>query len=899
MSAESGQMLSHYRLVEKIGEGGMGVVWKAVDTSLNREVAIKVLPEAFATDTERLARFEREAKLLASLNHPNVAAIYGIHEAESIRFLAMELVEGQDLAERLSRGALPVEEAIRIALEIARGFEAAHDKGVIHRDLKPANVKLSPGGAVKVLDFGLAKAFALDTSGESAPSLSPTITSLGTVAGMILGTAAYMSPEQAKGKTVDRRADIWSFGAVLFEMLSGRQMFQGETVSETMAAVLMKDPEWNVLPAGTPEPVKRLLQRCLQREPTSRLRDIGDARIVLDEALRSPISAGGATAEQAPATRRALLPWILAAVFFVALLVVLLSRPAERASNGVMRLKLPIPESVLSAGSPLPRLAISPDGNKVVFLGFDDAKDNSQLYLRAIDQTEVIAIHGTEGAHSPTFSPDGQWIAFGQDGMLKKVRATGGPSMTLCEAPLLRGLSWADDGTIVFAPRRASGLMRVLDAGGTPEPLTTLDFDPSSTILPSHRWPEVLPGSRAVLFTATENDSDYSEARIVAVTLDGGQVKTIVERGSFPRYVPAGFLVFVRGATLFAGRFDPQALELLSPAVPVLEGIANQPLYGNTQLAFSDDGVLIYLDDSASGVERLLSWIDREGNETPASATRARFRDLSLSPDGKRVAISIFETNGIDVWILELERDILSRLTLDSALDQNPVWSPDGQWIAFDSLRETASRNIYRVRSNGTGEVERLTTSARHNFPQSWSPDGKTIAFVETETETGSDVMLLRLGDPPEVEAFLQTPFNQTWPTFSPDGRWLAYVSDESGQDAVYVVPVGRPGARTKISTQDGFAPRWTPDGKELLYVTREEKLMSVAIPVVDGELRPELPSEVIAFPRAWGGFYSVSLDGKRVLINRNAVDEGASLQEPTVVVGWFDELEARVPKGR
>jgi serine/threonine protein kinase len=458
---EPGQTLLHYRLIEKIGEGGMGVVWKAVDTSLNREVAIKVLPDAFAADTERVARFEREAKLLASLNHPNVAAIYGIHEAESIRFLAMELVEGEDLAERLSRGALPVEEAIRIALEIARGFEAAHEKGVIHRDLKPANVKLSLDGAVKVLDFGLAKAFALDSSGESAgPSLSPTITSAGTVAGMILGTAAYMSPEQAKGKTIDRRADIWSFGAVLFEMLSGRRMFQGETVSETMAAVLMKDPEWNVLPAGTPGAVQRLLQRCLQREPASRLRDIGDARIVLDEALRSPAAAVDATAGEAPSTRRALLPWILAAVFFVVMVVALLPRPAERGSNGVMRLKLPIPESVRATGSPLPRLAISPDGRKVVFRGFDDAKDNSQLYFRAIDQAEVVAIPGTEGANSPTFSPDGQWIAFGLDGMLKKIPVTGGPSMTLCEAPRLRGMSWADDGTIVFAPGRASGLTR-------------------------------------------------------------------------------------------------------------------------------------------------------------------------------------------------------------------------------------------------------------------------------------------------------------------------------------------------------------------------------------------------------------------------------------------------------
>jgi serine/threonine-protein kinase len=901
VTIKPGQDLLHFHLVEKIGEGGMGVVWKAVDTTLNRDVAIKILPEGFSGEGERLARFEREAKLLASLNHPNIAGIYGIYpstgsgQAGGLRFLSMELVEGEDLQQRLSRGALSRGEALKLALQIARAFETAHESGVIHRDLKPANVKLTPEGQIKVLDFGLAKALAQDPSGPGgSPSLSPTLTSTGTVAGMVLGTAAYMSPEQAKGREVDRRADIWSFGVVLFEMLTGRRLFDGEGISETLAAVIMKEVDWGGLPADTPPSIRRLLKCCLERDPKSRLRDIGDARIAIEEALRAPEEAQvpAAAASQRPAWL-SILPWLVATASLVALAVVWLAPARESDRLPVMRLRLSVPEETRVGVRPLPMLSLSPDGRRLVFVGAGE--EDNLLYMRSIDQPTAVALPGTERAQNPIFSPDGQWIAFKQGRELKKVSVMGGPPTRLCDAPRLRGASWGPDGTIVFTPERATGLMRVPDAGGTPELLTTLDHDPADPITPSHRWPEFLLDGRTVLFTSTENDSDYGEAKIVALSLDNLEQKTIVEGASFPRYVPAGFLAFVRGDTLFAARFDPERLELLGPAVPVLEGLATFPFYGSAQLTFSSNGTMAYFEQGGATGQESLVWVSREGEETTASTLPGVFSNAALSPDGRHVAVTQFADGETNIWIVELERDTASRLTFHPS-DDGPVWSPDGDWIVFDSMRDSASRNLYRKRANGTGEAERLTTNLRHQYPSSWSPDGKVLAFTETEGDTEADILLLRLEDPPETEVFLKTPFNERDPALSPDGRWIAYVSDESGRPEVYVLPLDGGGGRTKISTEEGYDPKWSPDGRELLYVNDDEKLMSVRVSVEGGVLRPQSPREVIEYPETYGVPFAVSTDGTRFLVDKDVIDTSAGLPEPTVVVNWFDELEAKVP---
>jgi serine/threonine-protein kinase len=721
LKLNTNQTLLHYRLDEKIGEGGMGVVWKATDTTLNRQAAIKVLPEAFADDPGRVGRFEREARFVASLNHPNVAGIYGTHEVPGCRFLAMEFVEGEDLAERLSRGMIPRDEALEIAVQIARGLEAAHDSGVIHRDLKPANVKLTPDGSVKVLDFGLAKVFAPESAGGSDPSLSPTLTSAGTAVGMILGTASYMSPEQAKGKDVDRRADIWSFGVVLFEMLTGRSMFQGETVAETLAAVLMREVDLEALPAGTPGQVKRLLQRCLLRDPQARLKDIGEARLLLEEALETP---GAETPLETAAPARssgwlARLPWAVAA-FAVAVAVwfgLSSSSGPERAK--VMRLDLSMQDPVEFRAFELVPLAVSPDGDQVVLAGKNEAGEG--LHLRALDRDEAAFLAGTEGAWNPVFSPDGRWIAFVQEGKLRKISVSGGPPVTLCDVPDVRGMSWGVGGRIVFAPGRATGLMLVGESGGTPVPLTELEPVESSVVTPSHRWPEFLPDGKTVLFTSTTDDNNYDAADIVAVSVADGTKKVVVEGATFPRYAAAGFLVFLRQGTLFAARFAPERVELLGPPVPILEGVGFQPTYGNGQFALSETGLLTYLPDLESGSLDRLVWLNREGQKTPASAHERSFEGVAVSPDRRRAVLQIREGKKVNLWMLEFSRDSLTRFTFDDLIDRNPVWSPDGEWVAFSSFREGASSNLFRKRSNGTGEAERLTRSPHHQDPFSFS----------------------------------------------------------------------------------------------------------------------------------------------------------------------------------
>ncbi|MDO8631614.1 MAG: protein kinase, partial [Phycisphaerales bacterium] len=596
MTLSSGATLGPYSIVAPLGAGGMGEVYRARDSRLDRDVAIKVLPEAFARDPERMARFQREAKVLASLNHPNIAGIYGFEEVEGNRFLVMELVEGATLADRLHDGALPVEDALTINRQIAEALEAAHERGIIHRDLKPANVKITPDGAVKVLDFGLAKAMAAEDRSSTEIVNSPTITADYTRPGVILGTAAYMSPEQARGRPLDRRTDIWSFGCVLYECLGGCRPFQGETATDLIAKILEREPDWDALRDDTPPNVRMLLQRCMQKDRKQRLRDIGEAWVVLDGALAGDFSVVGLAPVRSLPTWRRALPWLVCAILVTALAGLWLStRPAKQA---VMRFTVTIPESQALTAIPGMMMDVSPDGTRIVFVGRNES--GRQLYLRHIHQLDATPLANTDDSFCPFFSPDGEWIAFDQKGKLRKISVLGGPATTICEAADVRGGSWGVDGTIVFAPNRQSGIWRVPAAGGEPAKLT--DAEASETT-PSHRWPRMLPDGKTALFTATAKNSDYSDAKIVALSLETLKQKVVIQGGTFGRYVSTGHIVFARSGTLMAVPFDAKKLEVTGAAIPILEGVLGAPTYGSVQYAFSQTGTFLYVAGSAAGEE--------------------------------------------------------------------------------------------------------------------------------------------------------------------------------------------------------------------------------------------------------------------------------------------------------
>jgi len=893
-----------YEIVAPLGAGGMGEVYRARDTRLDREVAIKVLPAALAADKERILRFEREAKALATLNHPNIAAIYGFEEQDGKRLLVMELAEGETLADRLVRGALPIDESLDTARKIAEALEAAHEKGIVHRDLKPANVKIGPDGTVKVLDFGLAKALVGDAA--SVPSLSPTevvnsptITAEFTRPGIILGTAGYMSPEQARGRSIDKRTDIWAFGCVLFECLSGARLFAGETATDSIGAILHKEPEWALLPPHTPPTVQLLLRRCLAKDRNKRLRDIGDARIELENALSDPTSSmlrlggavlWGAAASGRRATWRRSLPWALCVILVAALGALWFStRPAKLA---VMRYTLAIPESQALRASRWPMFDISPDGTRIVFVGDHDS--GRQLYLRLNHQLDATPLANTDDAFCPYFSPDGEWIAFGQKGRLRRISVLGGPATTICEAADLRGGSWGPDGTIVFAPNPRSGIWRVSAAGGEPVMLTEAGTGQGA---PSHRWPQLLPDGKTALFTATAQNNDYASARIIAMSLETLEQKVVVEGGTFARYVPTGHIVFGRSGTLMAVPFNAKKLEVTGSAIPILEGVSGVPPMGSLQYAFSQTGTFSYLSGAALGMEELPIWIDREGKESPISQHKRDYLGLRLSPDATRLAAQIFDTANSDIWILEIERDMFTRLTVDETLDRSPVWSPDGKWIVFASERGSSILNLFRHLADGTGEAQRLTTSDNRQTPWSISPDGSILVFEENHPKTDADIMYLHLdGEERKPEVFLATTFAEIQPNLSPDGRWIAFSSNESGEFEIYVRPFLRPGARVKVSTGRAFGPKWSPDGKEIFY-RDEGKIMAVPVSVQDDTFRAQNPHQLFELKGSGYSFtFDVAPDGNRFLFYRPAGEVKEQSQQPTVVVNWFEELKAKVP---
>jgi serine/threonine-protein kinase len=884
-----GQSIAHYRVQAKIGVGGMGEVYRATDSRLGRDVALKVLPEKFARDTERMARFEREAKVLASLNHPNIASIYGLEESNGARALVMELVEGVTLAERIKREPLPLDEALPIAKQIAEGLEYAHERGIIHRDLKPSNVIVRPDGQVKILDFGLAKALEGETSEEEIEN-SPTLSAVATRIGVLLGTAAYMSPEQARGKRVDRRADIWAFGCVLYEMLTGREAFGGETTSDILACVIRAEPDWSSIPTSVPPRVRELLRRCLQKDPKQRLRDIGDARITIEEALSgTPQEAGvlqGGTVHL-PVWRR-LLPWaagiLLAAVASAAVWELRPRGPAGQIVH--FSFAPPAGYSLVAQPFGYTNLAISPDGANVAFVVWHGG--TSQLFLRRMDQSEATLLKGTEDGDEPFFSPDGQWVGFFAYGKLKKISVLGGTTVTLCDAPNGRGGTWTPDDTIVFAPSNGSGLMRVSATGGTPQPFTRLDSSKNEI---THRWPQVLPGGKAVVYAS---GVEFNSATIAVASLKSGAAKTPAIQGGYPRYLAGGYLVFDREEGLYAVLFDLERLEVTGSPFPVLQ-VQASPANGAAGFAISETGSLVYVPPVET-VTRL-AWVNRKGVLEPLEAPGRDYLGLRLSPDGKRVVVVILEKGFPDIWTYDILRGTLTRLTFGAGDNAAPVFSSDGQRIAFQRLKD-GNFSILAMPADGSGSEETLLPpQTSRSVPASWSPDGKFLAYTHYGRSGKAEIWVLPLEGERKPQLILANQFDNRRPVFSPDGKYLAYFSNENGRGEVYVMPFRNGSGKWQISTNGGSPPVWQRDGKQLLY-SESENIMGVDI-ATQPTFHASTP-RVILPAKAMGSLlgFDVSPDGQRFLIHQQS-SEAAQTTQINVILNWSEELRRRSASGK
>ena len=920
MSLSPGTRVGPYEVVGLLGVGGMGEVLRARDNRLNRDVALKVLPELVAADPDRLARFQREAQVLAALNHPNIAHIHGFEDSGSVHAIVMELVEGPTLADIIfsedGAPALHLQEVLPIARQIAEALEAAHEQGIIHRDLKPANVKVRDDGTVKVLDFGLAKAMDSGTPGTQDPSNSPTLTARATQAGMILGTAAYMAPEQAKGKPVDKRADIWAFGVVLHEMLTGERCFKGDDVSETLASVLKDRPAFDELPAGTPPRLKRLLERCLERDPKQRLRDIGEARVLLTELERGvPDSTPALAAALTPApppSRMTVVPWIVAGVLAAALIgaIVIWAPWTPEPPAQVMSFSFQPPSAQPLGSAAVDRLvAISPLGTHVAYIN-----GQGQLMVRAIDRLEAVPMAGIDGARSPFFSPDGKWVGFFQSQVLKKVAISGGPAVPICTAGAPRGASWAIGDNIVFATGApGTGLLSVPAGGGEPEVLTTPE-----AVNADHLFPVVLPGGRAVLFTISAQDVENSQ--VAALDLESGQQKVLIRGGSQAEYVQApgvdrnrpGYLVYGAAGTLRAVRFDPKTLEVQGDAIPVVDHVRMAGNTGATQFGVSSTGTLVFVPgDLGADVsdQRSLVWIDRQGQETAiANLPRRAFYTLQLSPDGTRVALDIRDQD-MDIWVWDLRGEKLTRLTIDKAQESMPLWTPDGLRIVFRSTAGPSPGNLFWQPADGTGPAERLTTVAdRQQTPTSFALKGALLL----STEIGASPLHNYIGgltmETRQSTPILNPQYSVRNAEVSPDGRFLLYESHESTPPQIFVRPFpDLNSGRWQISTNGGIRPLWGPDGREVFYVqvdqsgTAELHAVPVSITPAFSAGKPARLFGIARLPGQTNGRpYDVSNDGKRFIVVKDAAPAADSVSAAgsaiVFVVNWIEELKAKLP---
>ncbi|UCF36313.1 MAG: serine/threonine-protein kinase [Acidobacteriota bacterium] len=884
-----GETLSYFRITSKLGEGGMGEVYEATDTKLNRRVALKVLPEVFAGDSQRMARFQREAQVLASLNHPNIAAIHGLEEAEGKKALVMELVDGQDLSDRIKQGPLPLEEALQIAVQIAEALEAAHEKGIIHRDLKPANIKLSSDGRVKVLDFGLAKALEGDPQVQANLTQSPTISIAATQAGIILGTAGYMSPEQARGQQVDKRADIWAFGVILYEMLTGRVAFTGNTISDVMASVLKIDLDWSLLPKDTPAPILRLLKRCLRGEPEKRVHDIADCRIEVEEYLANP--GAELSAQEIGGKQRTLSiqqKALIGGAAFIALLAALLlgwSLQPTPAPGQVVKGEFLLQgedQVFLRIGS---SAVLSPDGTKLVYTTGDPANGSSQLFYRSLDTVKAQPLQAAEGGYNPFFSPDGQWIGYVTVGELRKISVAGGTPLSLCDVSFSRGASWGENGQVAFAPNQSSGLQIVSSAGGPPQTLTELGEGELS-----HRWPQFLPGGRQLIFTSYAS-TDVNTATIEVLDLETKQRKVVHQGGTYGRYSQSGHLLFANNGTLFAAPLDLATMELSALPSPVIQGLSMNG-DGGAQFSVSDNGTLSYLMGEAASVERELVRLNRDGTLSPVTEVKKHYRWLRLSTDSTRLAVEVFDERQFDIWIQDLGRDTQTRLTFDDGPDIGPVWSPDDEYVYFGSQRGS-SWGVFRKRSDGAGKAERLTEDGSTVIPYGISPDGKFLAY-HVNSGGRTSIWLLDLEEKGSPTQLSESSFDEYDAVFSPDGRWIAYESRESGRTEIYIRPFPGPGGKWQVSTIGGQMPRFSKDGRTLYYCGLDYKVWQVSVQIDGDSLKVGNPEQLLDKPdnlleQEW----DASGDGQHFyLVKRTA--SGADETGPNLVLltfNWFEEL--------
>jgi serine/threonine-protein kinase len=904
-----GKTIAHYRATVRLGAGGMGEVYRATDSRLGREVALKVLRPDLARDADGLARFEREARLLAGLQHSNIAVIHGFEETDGVRALVMELVEGSTLAERIAQGRIPLEEALPLARQVAEALEYAHERGIIHRDLKPANVKVTPDGVVKVLDFGLAKALTAERGPREATD-SPTLSVASTAMGAIMGTAAYMSPEQARGKAVDRRTDIWAFGCLLYEMLSGRRPFAGETVTDTLATVLQTEPDWTALPATTPQTLTQLLRRCLEKDVKRRLQAIGEARLVLEELTQ--VSASGRLvaldlqATLPPAALRPGRPLALLVAAAAALgglllggLTVGLLRPApEKPPLTWLALGLAPAEQLADPRPRLSAFALSPDGRRIAFAGAHAGK--AALYVRAFDRPEATVVAGTEDAANPFFSPDGRWIGFVHGALLKKVSVDGGPVTTIADLASkgaasggdVYGASWGDGDRIVIG-RFSDGLFEVSASGGVPRALTKLE---GRGDVAAHRLPQILPGGRSILFTLCRNLAGDSD---VAVLTESGEERVLVESAADGRYLPTGQLVFFREGVLHAAAFDLRRLALAGTAAPILEDVmqatgggAPARNSGAAQFAWSASGTLAFARGGAQPLLRSRPvWLDRRGQTEALALRDGYYSRPRLSPDGRRIAVTHTTEGKRDrtrIWVLDLARGAFGPLPGEGF--SGPVWSADGQTLFFRGQRPPG---LYRARADGAGEPELLLASAGNVQAGSTSPDGSVLAYVDRSAETNQDIWVLPLVHNGKPRPWLKTSASENQPELSPDGRFMAYASNVSGRSEVYVQPYPGPeGSRYQISLSGGQSPRWSRDGRELLFLTdaRPRRLLAVDVrisPAFDTGRPREVFAADFELPGASAG-YDVSPEGRRFLVLRDVETPDRAVTDLQVVLNGF-----------
>jgi len=867
-----GKTLGHYRIGEQLGRGGMGEVYVADDLNLNRKVALKFLPDAFTGNPERMARFEREAKLLASLNHPNIAAIHGLEEAEGKRFLVLEFVAGETLAQRLSRGPLPAEEALGVCSRIAEGLEAAHEKGVIHRDLKPANVMITTEDKVKILDFGLAKALSGEAQSVDS-SKSPTITEVMTQPGVILGTAAYMSPEQAKGKAADKRADVWALGCILYECLTGKRAFEGETLSETLAVILRGEPDWNALPATIPPNVRFVLHRCLEKDVSRRFHDPADVRIQIEEAPTFAESGAGIPVRKLAHKSKI---WITAVVLLAAVAAILLvyifrGAPAVQP----MRFTVGMPANISLAVGENSRgcAVISPDGTHLVFTGADAITGKLSLYVRPIESVEVRPLEGTEEASSPFWSADSRSIAFFAHGKLKRVDLKGGAPQVICDSSTTLGAgAWNKDNIIVASLHDRGPLSKVSANGGATTPVTSLK-EPEEI---NHSWPQFLPDGNHFLYFSLGDIAGHNEVRVGS--LDSPSAKPVLKGAADPAvYAHPGQLLFLRNNKLWAQPFDTKTLELAGSPVNLAE-------HAITPVSVSENGTIIYRTDSM--VPDRFLWVDWDGREIGPALRPGYYTDPALSPDGSRLAFARRESadSTMDIWILEFAGGALRRFTSDPANDRGPVWSPDGRSIVFWSLRQSGP-GLYRKDSSGVGEEELIVPNKNEVWPYQWSPDGRYLLYMEIIRGTlASDAWMFSFADRKSIP-LLNSPIPEVDAAVSPDGRWMIYQTSESGRYEIYLTTFPPSSTKLSVVPESGADALWSSDGKKLFYVN------ATTLELLSLDVKPANPPEfggrrrIHAGPLFWWSAHSFDVDtkGRRVLVQVSSAPQS----DITALLHW------------